>query len=148
MRSKYIKIYTFIRLLFLIVLCGILAFVLIKYSSLSITAYAISGTAAIFFVIFFYNLAKIKVYEYKITPDNIYVYKGILTKHTLTIPIRRIQHVSYHQNIIERKSELASVVIVNGGAVQTIKYVNVEKAKEFSEYIITMLNRYIENDDL
>lgn len=110
---------------------------------------AVAVLAIILFIsILLVNYKGIDVYNHSVDDDNIIIHRGVLFKETVIIPIRRIQHVKFEQNIIYIKCKMAKIRIINGGGIENVKYVDENVAKELCDQLTSRLNRYIENDEI
>lgn len=88
----------------------------------------------------------LKSFSYYMDKDNIHVNCGFITKTYTCYPIRRIQQITFDQQIIQRKYKVATVHIITGGQVGKIKAMKEEEAKALSESAIATLNVMLDEE--
>lgn len=96
---------------------------------------------------FIYPIIEYKQWRYIINKDKVDFIHGIyITKRTI-VPMVRIQHIVITEGFINRFFNLANVDIHTAGGIHTIPNIELEKAKEISEYLKDKISKKVEGYD-
>jgi membrane protein YdbS with pleckstrin-like domain len=56
-----------------------------------------------------------RFWSFELTPDELRLVRGVLTRVYTLVPLRRIQHLDVAQNILEREFDLGKLVVYTAG---------------------------------
>ncbi len=79
-------------------------------------------------------------FRYRITPKEIVIQSGVLTRQNRSIPIERIQNIEIEQSLLPRMLGTAKVKIETAGSAKTegvLEYVGIETAHQIREMVRT-----------
>jgi membrane protein YdbS with pleckstrin-like domain len=79
--------------------------------------------------------------RYTLTRSKLIVQKGVLSRQKKTIPITKIQDVSYQQQILERIFGFGDVVVESAGEWGSVHLVDVNNCVELSEEILKVVQK-------
>ncbi|MGM0590337.1 MAG: PH domain-containing protein [Halobacteriota archaeon] len=85
-----------------------------------------------------YEVAYYQRFEYVLTEDTLDIESGVLSRRNREIPLRRIQNVDIHRNVVQRVLGIAAVDLETAGGSDTegsIRYVSFEEAKRLQRDI-------------
>lgn len=96
---------------------------------------------------FIYPFIEYKQWKFIINKDKVDFIHGIYTTKRVIVPMVRIQHIVITEGFINRFFNLANVDIHTAGGVHTIPNIELEKAKEISDYLKDKISKKVEGYD-
>lgn len=96
---------------------------------------------------FIYPVIEYAQWKYMINEDKIEFSEGIYSVTTTIIPMVRIQHIKINQGPINKIFNLADISIFTAGGTHKIPNIEMEKAKEISEFLKNKIREKVENYD-
>ncbi|WP_276247222.1 MULTISPECIES: PH domain-containing protein [unclassified Haladaptatus] len=85
-----------------------------------------------FLVLVGYQVRYYQRFEYRLTADSLDITSGVLSRTNREIPLRRIQNVDIHRNLIQRALDIAEVRVETAGGSSTeahLRYVSTDAAR-------------------
>lgn len=148
MKNNYIMVNFIVKLIVTIILFLVINITLTMLFGISI--YILMIITIILFIIqlasHIVNMKYLKTFKYSLDDNNVSIMRGVIIKRHERFPIKRVQHISYVQHIIQRKFDIAEVIIVTGGEIGILKIVELQEAKELVEAINSSLNEKLDEE--
>lgn len=96
---------------------------------------------------FIYPIIEYNQWKYMITEDKVDFTEGIYyTKRTI-VPIIRIQHIKVEEGPINKFFKLANITLGTAGGSHVIPNIEIEKAKEISDYLKDRIKEKVEENE-
>ena len=81
------------------------------------------------------------VSRYTLTSRRLIVQNGILSRSRKTIPIRRIQDVTYHQRLLDRPFNIGDVIVESAGERGAVRLISLPRCQEYAETVLEVVHR-------
>jgi len=140
--SNFFKVMIIKRLIFIIVLLGVVTFgyYTIDSSKISGLVFILIGSGAIVLSVLILFLTKLyfRNKKYRLYNKNITYQEGVIVHHETVVPFSRIQHVEIDEGPLERFFSLATLSIYtagDSGKDLKISGLKIELAQDIKDYI-------------
>jgi uncharacterized protein len=97
---------------------------------------------------FIYPIIEYKQWRYIINKDKVDFIHGIYTTKRTIVPMIRIQHIVINEGFINRFFNLVNIDIHTAGGVHTIPNIEMEEAKDISDYLRDKISKKVEIYDI
>jgi membrane protein YdbS with pleckstrin-like domain len=131
----------FIRGGFLLILLALVAMLFQKTSALVVLVVLIALFTVALIVV---RLIQISFASYTLTRSQLIVQEGVLNRQKKTIPVYKIQDVSYRQPILDRIFGLGDVVVESAGERGGVYLISLHNCVELSEEILKVVQPALE----
>jgi len=115
-QTSYLKLNRIIlTAVFVIIAIAVVLILVFSPAPLYVIAIVIPVLVCIYFLIFFYMAAHFRHYGYAMNDYGLYINHGVFWRRKIVVPRNRVQHTDIVQGPLDRKYDLAELVIHTAG---------------------------------
>ena len=104
-----------ISIVFLIICLAIVILQLFKSIELLHIGIILINVLVLYILIYLYQGAAYKYFSYAMNEHGLYINRGVLWRRKIVVPRNRVQHTDVNQGPIERKYDLAELIVHTAG---------------------------------
>jgi len=115
-QKNYLKLNRIIlTVVFVLITIGVLIPVLVAHVPMWIYALIVVGIWIVFTLIFWHQGAAFRHFSYAMSDYGLYINQGVFWRRKIIVPRNRVQHTDVIQGPLERKFDLAELVVHTAG---------------------------------